>query len=256
MGLMDMFKFGNGQAQPAQSQVPPGAQPGTPGNIPANAPPMIAGGSGDGQIPGGQAIPQSPPESPFAQFDKLWEPVKPAEGQVTDSPIVFNIDPAKVQQSARNIDFTKTVTPALLEKINAGGEGAMQAMMQAMNEMGQTIFAQSMMAGTKVLENGLEAGHQRMSRTLPDTIKKQAVNSALRENNPLFSNPATAPMLGMLERQLTAQFPTATVAEIQEHARNYLVQFANEASKLDPSKQKATQFAAGREEDWSQVPIQ
>lgn len=255
MGLMDMFKFGSG-AQPAPSQVPPGAQPGTPGNIPAQAPAHIAGGSADGQVPGGNGAPQEQAESPFKQFDKLWEPVKPAEGQIQDAPIVFNIDAAKVQASARNIDFTKTVTPALLEKINAGGEGAMQAMMQAMNEMGQTIFAQTMMANTKVLENGLEAGHQRISRTLPDTIKKQAVSSALKENNPLFTNPATAPLLKGLEAQLTQQFPTASPAEITEHARNYLVTFASEAIKLDPNTQKQVQFAAGREEDWSQVPIQ
>lgn len=254
MGLMDMFKFGAG-ATPAPSAVPNGATPGAPGNIPQQQPAMLTG-SQDGQVPGGTNAPQEQNKSPLEEFNKLWDPVKPAEGAIPDEPIRFNIDANKVQASARNIDFTKTITPALLEKINAGGDGAMQAMMQAMNEMGQTIFAQSMMAGTKVLETGLESSHQRISRTLPDTIKKQAVGSALRENNPLFSNPATAPMLGMLEKQLTAQYPTASVAEIQEHARNYLVNFAKEATKLDPATQVQTRFAAGREEDWSQVPVQ
>lgn len=254
MGIMDMFKFG-GQQQPVQQPVA-GASPGQPGNMPANIPPMIQQGSADGQIPGAQGSPQDQLKSPLGDFDKLWEPVKPAEGAISDEPIRFNIDANKVQQSARNIDFTKTITPALLEKINAGGEGAMAAVVQAMNEMGQTIFAQSMMAGTKVLETGLESSHQRISRTLPDTIKKQAVSSALRENNPLFSNPATAPMLQALETQLQAKFPTASAAEITEHARKYLVNFANEASKLDPTTQVQTKFAAGREEDWSNVPIQ
>jgi hypothetical protein len=254
MGLMDMFKFGAGQAQ--QPQGNPTATAGTPGNLPQGNPTMIAQGSPDGQIPGGNAVPQEQNKSPLAEFDKLWEPVKPAEGAIQDEPIKFNIDANRVRASAKQVDFTKTITPALLEKVNAGGEGALQAMLQVMNEMGQTIFAESMMAGTKVLENGLEASHQRVSRTLPDTIRKQNVGSALRENNPLFTNPATAPMLSALESQLQAKFPTASAAEITEHARNYLVNFANEAKKLDPATQAQTKFAAGREEDWSQVQVQ
>lgn len=253
MGISDIFRFGSNaqSAQPAPSAIPNTALS---QGLPANLPPMMQPQGGNPMAPGAQGEPQTQEKSPFAEFEKLWDTPKPVDGQIQDEPIRFNIDASKVQQSAKQIDFTKTVTPALLERINAGGEGAMQAMMQAMNEMGQTIFAQSMMAGTRVLENGLETSHQRLSRTLPETIRKQNVSTTLRESNPLFSNPATAPMLKMLESQLTSQFPTATPQQIAEHARNYLVSFAGEAAKLNPETQAQASFQAGREIDWSQIP--
>jgi hypothetical protein len=257
MSIMDAFK----NAFSAPSQVPAGMQPqqqpapANPGNIPAN-PTMITQGSPDGQIPGGNAQPQVE-KSPFAEFEKLWEPAKPVEGAIPDSPIQFKIDPTKVMQSAKQIDFTKTVTPALLEKINAGGEGATQAMMQAMNEMAQTVFAQTMMANTKILESGLESTHQRTSRTIPDAVRKVTVGNALREDNPLFTNPATAPILSALESQLLVQFPNASTAEIKEHARKYLGSFATELTKQSPEYQSQAKQTDARlkETDWSEVPI-
>jgi hypothetical protein len=117
--------------------------------------------------------------------------------------------------------------------------------------MVQASFAQTMMANTKILESGLESSHQRVQATLPGTIRKQAVGQALREDNPLFSNPATAPMLQMLETQLTSQFPTATIAEIQEHAKRYLSAFAGEVTKTQTVA--TPQDPRGKEIDWSTV---
>lgn len=255
MGIMDTFRNAVGlpSAVPANMtpQGQPGATPGQPGNLPATQPAMTANPSG---VPGAQATPTEPEKSPFADFDKLWDIPKLPEGQIPDEPIRFNVDGSKVAASAKQIDFTKAVTPALLEKINAGGEGALQAMMQAMNEMGQTIFAQSMIAGTKVTENALEMGHQRVQRTLPTTIRKANIRDQLREDNPLFTNPATAPLLGILEQQLTTQFPTATPAEISAHARKYISTFANEATKLTPEYQQQQQRVREADYDWSNEP--
>jgi hypothetical protein len=248
MSIMDTFRNAFGANQQANPPINPNAQK---FGMPATQPPMQAGASADGQIPGGQAIPQEP-QSPFADFQKLWDTPVADPNKPQDGPIKFNIDPSKVNQSAKNIDFTKTVTPALMEKVKAGGEGAMEAMLSAMNEMVQASFAQTMMANTKILESGLESSHQRVQASLPGTIRKQAVGQALREDNPLFSNPATAPMLQMLETQLTSQFPTATIAEIQEHAKRYLSAFAGEVTKTQTVA--APQDPRGKEIDWSTIP--
>jgi len=253
MSIMDTFRnaFSGPSAVPNNMNQAPGNIPNQPGNLPAIQNP-IAANSPDGQLPG--TAPQAQTD-PMAEFQKLWEPAKPVDGAYVDSPVKFTIDPAKVNQSVKAIDFTKMVTPALMEKINAGGEGAMQATIQAMNEMAQNVMAQTMMANTKVLENGLELGHKRVEASLPGTIRKQTVSAALREDNPLFNNPATAPMLQMLETQLLQQFPHATTAEIKEHAKTYLAGFANTIKGQEPVPQ-AIQDARGREVDWSAIPIQ
>lgn len=251
MSIMDAFRsaFSGSQQQQPQQQLP-----NQPGNLPAQQPAAYTG-SPDNQIPGGQQAPQSEPKvvSPFAEFQSLWETKALAVGEVPDAPIRFNIDQAKVNASAKNIDFTKQITPALLAQIEAGGPGATQAMLQAMNEMVQTSFAQSMMANTKVLESGLESSHQRGQKNLPEQIRKQNIGQSLREDNPLFSNPATAPMLGMLESQLTNQFPNASAAEIKAHARTYLTEFAGEINKTDPVQVKKSNLAYV-DKDWSNEP--
>ncbi len=261
MDIMNMFRTAvatpsaipaNMAAQQNNQTVATGGQP---GNLPVAQPGMIAGASADGQIPGGNATPTTEP-SPMKEFENLWQIDKPADGAYVDAPIRFNADPAKVQAAAKSIDFSKTVTPALLEQIKAGGEGAMQATLQAMNEMAQQVFAQSMLATSKVVEAGAESTYQRTQTNLPNQVRKVTVGNALREDNPLFTNPATAPMMEMFEQQALAKFPNASSAEITQMARTFMVSFAGEAAKLAPEDRTAVAKSnAGREQDWSQVPI-
>lgn len=227
MSIMDAFRNAlGGSAQQTPQQVPPG-------NIPPNQPPMLAQ-TQEGQIPPAPTLQPNqqvtPPQSPLADFSNLWEapttPPDPNKGAVQ-----FTIDPTKINQVASSIDFTKSIPPELMQKALAGGPEAMQALMQVINTVSQQAFAQSTMANTKVIETALAQQREKFSAEIPDLVRSQSISSTLRQENPLFKNPATAPMLTALETQLAAKFPSATPQEISNHARKYLEGFAAEITK-------------------------
>lgn len=247
MSIMDAFRnVFNGQQQ-GQGQV-------MPGNLPNQQPAMMQGS--DGQVPNVAASMQSaptqaeptPPVSPLDQFSKLWEP-STTQTDANKGAVTFNIDPAKVTQAAQAIDFTKGLDPALLQKINQGGPEAMQAMLAVINQTAQQSFAQAAIANAKVLETGLAKQRENMSGEIPELVRKQTISSTIRQDNPIFANPATAPMLSMLETQLASKYPNATPQEISTHAKDYLAGFASMLTA--PQQQQAQQAKTAGETDWA-----
>ena len=198
------------------------------------------------------------PASPMGEWAELWTMEQPKPGEADpNAPFRFNVDPAKVQQQVGRIDFTKSITPELLAKINAGGPEATAALLTAMNTIGQQVMVQSSLVNTKILESGLDASSTRMESKLPGLVRNQSISNALREDNPLFTNPATAPMLEAISSQMAAKFPNATPAEIRENAKKYLIGFAQEAQsvyKVEPNGTPQNNKANMSEYDWSQEP--
>ena len=254
MGIMDMFR----SATPMPSQAVPGIPPQQqqaaalpqPGNLPAAQTPEMK------QADSGKAPGTDIEKSLAAGFGDLWQ-IPSTQRGIEPQPIKFNIDPAKVRQAAGQYDFTKVVTPELMEKINAGGTEAMSAMLAAMNAMGQEVFTQSSIASGMVTERASEAARLRALEGVPGLVRSQNVRNALREDNPLFQDPATAPMLQMLEQQALQKFPNATAQQISDYAKQYLLSFATNAQKLlgEPTPANKALDARGKEIDWSNVPI-
>lgn len=248
-------------------QAPNNPGPTPPGNLPPQAPPMIAG-STNGQVPPQTMITNAPavssdptlppePKAPFADFTDFWktpevDPKAPATG-----PIQFNIDPAKITQTAQQIDFTRAITPEILAKINAGGPEAMTAMLAAMNTIAQQSFAQAVQANAKITESAAAVTHANIGNAIPDLVRKQTISNALREDNPLFNRPETAPMLQMFEQQLATRFPQATPAQITQYAKQYLTDFVQEGAKAmnittngNPQSQAATANSGSDFSNW------
>ena len=254
MGIMDMFSnvFGSNQ-QPQNPAAAPAGTPPTPGQIPAN--PSAAATPGQGAVPAGSGTPPVTPapdanKSPLDAFTDLWKPVETKPG---DQPpgYNFNVDPSKLMEAAGKVDFSKVVTPETLQKIAAGGEAGVAASLEAMNRMSQTVYAQSALASTKIVEQALARAEEKFAAQVPGLIKSHQVSDSLRSDNPALSHPAAQPILQALQSQLTQKFPSATVAEIKEMANNYFAAFATSAvpAKVDPVAEAKAKKDAGT--DWS-----
>lgn len=252
MQIMDMFRSMVG-AQPAAMPANPNQNPAAQVNqqqqavqLPNQQTPANAGA--DPANPGfGQPDPKQE-KSPLEDFSKLWT-IDPKTDGAADPRLgdfAFSVDQAAIKKATQGIDFTKAITPEILAKVQAGGEGAMAAMLSAMNTMAQEAVRNSVLVSAGIVEGGIKSSGANTEKLLPSLVRRSNISNALREDNPLFSNPATAPMLSMLEGQLTRKFPNATPAEVTEHARKYLVEFATVAKDLDPEVQKATQQAAAK----------
>jgi len=251
--------FGGAATHP-QPPVPPGT-PGMGGNpsqvmnpgapLPGTHSSNVTAPNGlvpDPNAPQQLAPGQETPPSPFEPFKDIWNTPIPAADDPNTKPIFSGLDPKKVLESARQVDFSKAITPEALTAIVGGGEGAAKAFATAMNTVAQTVYAQNAVATTKIVEQALEKQAERYNANLPAMVRKFSANENLLADNPLLSNPAVQPLVGALTEQLSRKNPGATQAEIESKVNGYFLALGNAfAAKPDPVKNASTRG----ETDWN-----
>lgn len=229
MSIMDFFRGGNQQQAPA---VPTGE-----GSHVSPANPSMDN----------PAKPNPEPEKlGLDKFEELFKPIDPNDPNAPkdfDPSNIFNIDPAKINEAVQNINFSDVITSEMMTKINEGGEGAMQAMAQAMNAVAQKTFSTSILANAKMTENALTIANQHLGSKFDRQIKQNKVADSLRTANPALDHPAAKPIVTALEGQLALKYPQASAEELTKMAQSYLESFAGIASghiKEDPKPQSAS----------------
>lgn len=229
----------------------PTAQPAAATQLPAAPAPAQQAAAGTGVVPAGSGEQGTTPNpEPLSGFADLWNPPVDDKGVAiparVDAPM-FTIDDAKLMASAQKVDFSKAVSPDIMAAIQKGGPEAAAALLQALNSVSQLTYAQSAKASTQLIESAITKARESFRAELPDLVKSQSINESLRTSNPLFSNPAVAPMLNMVKEQMQLKNPNASIAEVTQMAQNYVLQFADIAA---PKKQVETTTAPG-DQDWS-----
>lgn len=196
---------------------------------------------------GAPAATDTPPvvASPMDNFVSLWEPTATPEVDRTLPANMFSgVDPTKMLEAARKVDFAKSISPEILAKITAGGPEAAAAFAAALNDVGQQSYAQSSFAATKIVESALKQFNEGLDNRLPQAIKNQTVSESIRQSNPALAHPAAAPILNALQAQFSVKYPNASAAELQEMASKYLSGFAELASPKAPAPKP------NKSEDW------
>lgn len=222
MALMDIFNGFRGATTSNPAAPPP--NPATPATVVANPTvPSSATPTSDGTNPAFPATTTEGAKSPLDGFADLWKiDDKSKTASPTLSP-VMTVEPAKIMQAARQIDFTQGIDTTLVDKATKGDAAAL---MQVINAAAQNAFAQGAAATTRIVDTGFKAQETNFTNTvMPNILRKHSINQAVAES-PLANNPAAAPLISMLEQQLTQKFPTASPAEIKNHANKYMEEFA------------------------------
>jgi len=240
--------FGGAPTTPPATPAAPSTP--APGNIPPNAAPSgqsTAGAAPNGTIPPGTAAPDDANKTPLSEFEGIWKNEPPKAGEAPAG-IFGNIDPKKFTEAAQRIDFTRVVTPEQMAAIQAGGEDATKALVAAMNAVAQTAYAQSAFASTRMIENAIGKAREEFRAELPSQVKRYQVSENLRNDNPIFSNPAVSPIISALEAQLTTQYPDASAAEITEQAKRYVEALG---TSFAPQPKTTAESASGKkDQDW------
>lgn len=233
MSIMDMFR----SAKPTQPMEP--AERASAANLESGQP------TGQPQAPN-QPHPEAaaPQAAPLDKFKDLW--AAPKEGEAVapsfDPTKMFKIDPAEIQKEVSKINFAGSVTPEQVAAITAGGEGAQQAFMAAMNAVAQQTFAQSMLTSAKLVEGAMTQANNSMDARIDQRAKQFQASNSLREANPALSHPAAAPFVTAMENQLAQKHPTATPSELTKMAQEMLSDFALVAAgkpKVEETTRKA-----------------
>lgn len=201
MGIFDLFT-----STPAAETPTPAAETPTqvqPGNLPADEP---------------AATPEAAPNDPLAAFKDIWNTVE-NKGEQTKS---FNLDQDKLKDLVGKADFSSSIPPETLAAISAGGEDAQKAFADAMNTVARTVFMQSLIAGNKLTENHLGSAAHNQEQMIAELVRQQLTTNSLSAASPLFNNPAIKPVMEAVQKQLSAQNPSATPQQITEQAQAFI----------------------------------
>ncbi len=246
MGIFDTI-FGSAQPAPVQPatipQVP--GQPTPPGNIlPPEVPPI----DGSGVIPTPPVAPVAEPKKddhPLDQFSKLWETEPKKDGEGDDAPNTA-LSAEEIQKVVAKVDFTKSITPENLAAITAGGEGAVAAMVTALNTVGQQALTQSTLINNRLAEQMIAKAIESSNSKIPDIIRSQSASNHLNDTNPLFSNPAVKPVMDAARVAFLGKHPNATPAEITEMTEDYMTAMLESLAPAKP-----TENTPNKETDWN-----
>lgn len=178
--------------------------------------------------PGMQAVqpqsqtPPQEPESPLAQFAKLFETSKegqqaPAQVQL-DAPL-FAMDAAKLRESVSKQNFVGQIDPQLQARAL---QGDAQALSQLLNAQAQNVFVHAAMLTQNMVEQGINTYNARLQGALPTTFKSLATQDALAAATPAAGHAAVQPLLQSLQAQILAANPNMPPHEVAQQLRNYL----------------------------------
>lgn len=190
--------------------------------------------------------------SPLDGFGEIWKTIDTPADDPSTKPIFSGLDPKKVLESARQVDFAKAITPEQLSQIAKGGNDAVTAFAAAMNTVAQTVYAQSAVATTKIVEQALGKQKEQYDANLPSLVRKFSANENLRTENPLLNHPSVQPLVGALTEQLTRKNPGATGAEIQKQVTDYFAAMGTVfAPKAPETETDRRANRAAQSQDWS-----
>lgn len=238
MSIFDMFSATKQQPaqQPTQQQ-----QPATPGNITAPTVPVTPTNEASAPVP---AVPNTPVD-PLDAFKDLWNNEQNTAAATPNS-FMPEVNQDILAKAMGNVDFTSHITPDVMKTITEGGEGAMQAMLKAMNTVAQQAMIQSTLVNSKLSQQGITNAATKFEETVPQMLRRQQAESHARDNNPIFSNPAIKPVMEATQLQILQKFPNATPQEVTKMTQDYILAMGQAFAP----KPDASALPAG-ETDWT-----
>lgn len=219
MAIFDIFR-----SAPTQQQQP---QPGPENQHIQNNPTVPTSQNSPDQKP----TPENPnPESPVANFAELWKMEPTQQNQAPN----FRIDPQQLSKVTSSMNFAKSVSRDDLAKVAQGGEEAVGAMVNILNQVGRDIFGMGAQFSSHMTEQGYNTAQTALNTGIPNLVKKQVIQNELFQANPKLKEPALQPLVMAIQSQITQKYPNATPQEINGMVDQYFTEvvgksFAKEA---------------------------
>ncbi len=195
------------------------------------------------QQPAAQQSSQQP-ANPLDEFKDLWKPAENAKPANTGD---FDIDPDKFMEVANKMDFSQAVTPELMSKINAGGEDATKAFVEAMNNVAKATYGQNAIASAHLVQAAYKRAQADLSSQIESKMKSMGVSEVLTRDNPLYKHEAVAPVIEAVKAQLQTKYPQASNEELATMAKNY---FQSAMGVVAPATK---QEPVSTEPDWAKL---
>ena len=188
---------------------------------------------------GGQLVdPNLQTAKPVDDFATLWNPTVDKDGnpipeQVNSlgSNINFNLDVGALDKHFSTIDFTKGLDPNLFSAVASGGDNAIAALPQIINHAVRQAVLTSAQSTTKLVQGTVGNADKNITDIVQAEIKKLGLQDTIR-SNPIYSDPAYAPVVDMVQTRVLQKYPNATQADLSKAVDTYFLKLS---SAFNPS---------------------
>lgn len=183
-------------------------------------------------------------------LDSQAELFKPADTDYKapdfDPSQLFKVDPAEMQAALGKLNFMDGITNEQLQTIQAGGDGATQALLAIVNQTGQKALGMSMQTTQKMIESALAKSVSSVDQRFEHLNKTERFTAAIKEANPALASQGAAFMVESLRDAMMKKFPNATTAEIKDKVGEFMTQFTKTAAPV----QQTTKNGRQDDTDW------
>lgn len=197
-----------------------------------------------------QAAPQPAPtnQSPLDGFAEIWQTPATVPNQAPNfAADAIAFDANQMQAIKQKISSMNFLAGASAETVQLALSGNVEAFSSVINSAVQQALLQSMQLSGAMVNQGLRGRSQELLSHFPEIVRQQLASQQLHQDNPLFSNPATKPMLEALESALVRNQPNLSPQQVSQVAQSYLQDFAKTLIPQTPVQQTQQ----GASDDWN-----
>lgn len=237
MSILDKLATMVGANQQQQQQNQQQQQPTNVGNSQSNQFDTVVPGAPNSMqttvLDQQQGVPAES-KSPLESFKDLFNnnPKKPENGEpngAAASAVDSRFMPVNKEDLAKvvsGIDFIQPTAEVqgMLQKIQAGDVSVLP---QLINHANRQQYLQQTLLMTDLLEKLGSTVTERIQETLPNKFREYSARTAATDSNPIYKNPAAAPVVGAIRQQILQKFPDATPSEVVNLTEKYLAGFAD-----------------------------
>lgn len=260
---MSLFNaiFGGSQSQSQiQSQGQPTAQPGTGQGQPVenNQQQGQSQQQQSTQAPAGtgqqqQAATGQPAGSPLDNYLAIWQNANNGQGGNKQA-ASFEADVVPLgaeqlqalQQKMSTVNFLGGVNQ---ETITAALGGDANAFSSVINSAVQQALLQSVRLNGAMINGGFRSRTAAIMDAVPQHVQQALTINQIRQDNPIFNNPAARGILGALESNLASNHPDISPQQASQVAQRFLQDFAAEVAGKPTAANTASQAPGSI--DWS-----
>ena len=191
--------------------------------------------------------------SPLDNYLAIWQNANTAEGAQKTNVLETDVVPLGAEQmqalhqKMSTVNFLGGVNP---EVITAALGGDANAFSSVINQAVQQALLQSVRLNGAMLNNSFRSRTAAIMEAVPQHVQQAMTISQIRQDNPIFNNPAARGILSALETNLATNHPNISPQQASQVAQRFLQDFATELVGKPVDPQASTSAAPGAI-DWS-----
>ena len=152
-----------------------------------------------------------------------------------------------LQQKVSTVNFLGGVNP---EVITAALGGDANAFSSVINSAVQQALLQAVRLNGAMINGGFRSRTAAIMDAVPQHVQQALTINQIRQDNPIFNNPAARGILGALESNLASNHPDISPQQASQVAQRFLQDFASELTGKSTEAQTVASQAPGAI-DWS-----